>query len=98
MNSRIAILTPDNELIAVAESLPIHVLHGPDIMARTMQENHPELKRGDAYLHNSPYRGLCGDKLPRARFELVERCGHPIMIEQPEVLNAALARFLDSVE
>ena len=52
-----AILTSDNELMAVAESLPIHVLHGPDIMARTMQENHPELKRGDAYLHNSPYHG-----------------------------------------
>ena len=51
------ILTADHELAAVAESLPIHVLSGPDIMARSMQEFHPELKRGDAFLHNSPYHG-----------------------------------------
>jgi len=51
------VLTADHELLATAESLPIHVLRGPDIMARTMAENHPVLKRGDAYLHNSPYHG-----------------------------------------
>jgi N-methylhydantoinase B len=51
------ILTADHELVAVAESLPIHVLSGPDIMAASMQEFHPELKRGDAFLHNSPYHG-----------------------------------------
>ncbi|MBO6782792.1 MAG: hydantoinase B/oxoprolinase family protein [Alphaproteobacteria bacterium] len=51
------ILTADNDLAAVAESLPIHVLSGPDIMAQTMKDNHPELKRGDAFLHNSPYHG-----------------------------------------
>jgi N-methylhydantoinase B len=51
------ILTADHELLAVAESLPIHVLSGPDIMARSMAEFHPELKRGDAFLHNSPYHG-----------------------------------------
>lgn len=51
------ILTAKHELLATAESLPIHVLRGPDIMARTMAENHKILKRGDAYLHNSPYHG-----------------------------------------
>jgi N-methylhydantoinase B len=51
------ILTARHELLATAESLPIHVLRGPDIMARTMAENHPSLKRGDAFLHNSPYHG-----------------------------------------
>jgi len=51
------ILSPRHELIAVAESLPIHVLSGPDMMARTMAEYHPVLKRGDAFLHNSPYHG-----------------------------------------
>jgi N-methylhydantoinase B len=51
------ILTADNQLLAVAESLPIHVLSGPDIMAASMQEFHPELKKGDAFLHNSPYHG-----------------------------------------
>lgn len=51
------IVTADCELLAAAESLPIHVLAGPDMMARTMKEFHPKLRRGDAYLHNSPYHG-----------------------------------------
>ncbi|MBM3559350.1 MAG: hydantoinase B/oxoprolinase family protein [Alphaproteobacteria bacterium] len=51
------ILTAGHELLAVAESLPIHVLSGPDIMARSMCEFHPALMRGDAFLHNSPYHG-----------------------------------------
>ena len=51
------ILSADDQLIAFAESLPIHILSGPDVMARTMRENHPKLARGDAYLHNSPYHG-----------------------------------------
>ncbi len=51
------VLTAQHELLATAESLPIHVLRGPDIMARTMAENHPVLRRGDAFLHNSPYHG-----------------------------------------
>jgi N-methylhydantoinase B/oxoprolinase/acetone carboxylase alpha subunit len=51
------IVTHKNELLSSAESLPIHVLSGPDIMAATMKEYHPTLKRGDAFLHNSPYHG-----------------------------------------
>jgi N-methylhydantoinase B len=51
------ILTADHQLLAVAESLPIHVLSGPDIMARSVAEFHPKLQRGDAFLHNSPYHG-----------------------------------------
>ena len=51
------IVTADNQLLAAAESLPIHVLSGPDLMAAAMQEFHPVLKRGDAFLHNSPYHG-----------------------------------------
>ncbi len=51
------ILTADHELLAAADSLPIHVLRGPEIMCRTMTENHPVLRRGDAFLHNSPYHG-----------------------------------------
>ncbi len=50
-------LTGSDELLAMAESLPIHVMSGPDLMARTMKEFHPELRRGDAFLHNSPYHG-----------------------------------------
>ncbi|ABL68585.1 MULTISPECIES: hydantoinase B/oxoprolinase family protein [Paracoccus] len=51
------IITADCHLLAAAESLPIHVLSGPDIMARTMAEFHPNLRRGDAFFHNSPYHG-----------------------------------------
>ncbi|MBO23309.1 MAG: hydantoinase [Rhodospirillaceae bacterium] len=51
------IVTADHHLLTATESLPIHVLSGPDIMARWMCEVHPDLKRGDAFLHNSPYHG-----------------------------------------
>jgi N-methylhydantoinase B len=51
------ILTADDEVIAVAESLPCHSFAGPDLQARYMKEVHPILRRGDAFLHNSPYHG-----------------------------------------
>ena len=51
------ILAADNSFVAADESLPVHVLSGPDIMARHVMAFHPELKRGDAYLNNSPYHG-----------------------------------------
>ena len=51
------ILTGGDEMLAMAESLPIHVMSGPDLIARYLKEMHPELRRGDAFLHNSPYHG-----------------------------------------
>ena len=51
------VLTADCRLLVAAESLPIHVMTGPDIIAREILTHHPELKRGDAFLHNSPYHG-----------------------------------------
>jgi N-methylhydantoinase B len=51
------VLTSRHELLCWAESLPIHLLSGPDLMARAMAEFHPRLRRGDAFLHNSPYHG-----------------------------------------
>jgi N-methylhydantoinase B len=51
------VLTRDDELLAMAESLPIHVMSGPDLIARYLKESHPTLRRGDAFLHNSPYHG-----------------------------------------
>jgi len=51
------ILTGGDEMLAMAESLPIHVMSGPDLIARYMKETHPVLRRGDAFLHNSPYHG-----------------------------------------
>lgn len=51
------IVSRDCELVSAAESLPIHVLSGPDMMARSMHRYHPVLRRGDAFLENSPYHG-----------------------------------------
>ena len=51
------ILTAYYHLLSVAESLPIHVMSGPDLMARSMLDLHSDLKPGDAFLHNSPYHG-----------------------------------------
>ncbi len=51
------IITADDRLLATAERLPIHVLSGPDLMARSIKEFHPTLRKGDAFLHNSPYHG-----------------------------------------
>ena len=51
------LLTRNGDLLAAADGLPIHVLSGPDLMARSMVEFHPVLRKGDAFLHNSPYHG-----------------------------------------
>ena len=51
------ILTGDGYLLVTNEGLPIHVLSGPDIMAHVMKEFYRTLKRGDAFLNNSPYHG-----------------------------------------
>jgi N-methylhydantoinase B len=52
-----ALITADCQLLTAADSYPIHVLGGADLMARAMIEIHPDLKLGDAFLHNSPYHG-----------------------------------------
>lgn len=51
------IVTADCDLLATAECLPVHVLSGADMMARVMKDYHPDLRRGDAFLNNSPYHG-----------------------------------------
>src|SRR3954452_11331766 len=51
------VLTADCRLLAAAESLPIHIMIGPDLMTRAVLKYHPQLKRGDAFLHNNPYEG-----------------------------------------
>lgn len=52
-----AIVTADCQLLTAAESYPIHVIGGADMMAAAMLEIHPDPRPGDAYLHNSPYHG-----------------------------------------
>ena len=51
------ILTAKCELLAAAESLPIHIMIGPDLICKTILKYHPNMKKGDAFLHNSPYEG-----------------------------------------
>jgi len=52
-----SLVTAKHELLSVSEGFPIHMLRGADLMAAYMCAVHPVLKRGDAYLHNSPYHG-----------------------------------------
>ena len=51
------VITHDHELVMGAESLPIHMMSGPDLISKAISEIHPDLKAGDAFLHNSPYNG-----------------------------------------
>ncbi len=49
--------TARGELLASAVSLPVHVMGGIEPVMDLMRECHPDARRGDAYLHNSPYHG-----------------------------------------
>ena len=51
-----SIITADDQLFAAAEGLQVHVL-GAGLQTRSMRELHPELREGDAYLHNDPILG-----------------------------------------
>jgi N-methylhydantoinase B len=51
------VLTADCKMLAAAESLPNHTLIGPDLMCQAVLKHHPVMKRGDCFLHNSPYEG-----------------------------------------
>ena len=51
------IVTADHQLIKGAESLPIHMMSGPELISLAISAAHPDLRRGDAFLHNNPYNG-----------------------------------------
>ncbi len=51
-----AIITADNQVLSVAESIPIHAL-GMDMQFSDIAKHHPDFKEGDAFLHNDPYSG-----------------------------------------
>jgi N-methylhydantoinase B len=51
------ILTSDDRLVATAESIPVMIVAGPELITRYLRSVHPMLARGDAFLHNSPYHG-----------------------------------------
>tara|TARA_B100001121_G_C18700631_1_gene627680 strand:- start:1273 stop:5157 length:3885 start_codon:yes stop_codon:yes gene_type:complete len=51
-----SIVTQDNQILASAEGLPAHIF-GANLQAETMCKYHPDLKEGQAFLHNDPYEG-----------------------------------------
>ena len=51
-----SITTAENELLSSPEGVPVHVF-GSGLNSRAMTDLHPELRPGDAYLHNDPYLG-----------------------------------------
>lgn len=51
-----AIVTADNELLASAEGLPVHVI-GMEFLCEAMSDLHDDIREGDAFLHNDPYLG-----------------------------------------
>lgn len=51
-----SIVTAEDELLAAAEGLPVHVF-GSHLQTASMRELQPDLREGDAYLDNDPYVG-----------------------------------------
>jgi N-methylhydantoinase B len=52
-----AICTSNNELLASAEGLPIHIF-GSHMLTEAMEKFHKgDIREGDCYLHNDPYSG-----------------------------------------
>ncbi|MHB8531233.1 MAG: hydantoinase B/oxoprolinase family protein [Solirubrobacteraceae bacterium] len=51
-----SIITADDELFAAAEGLQVHVL-GAGLQTSSMKRLHPDLREGDAFLHNDPMLG-----------------------------------------
>jgi N-methylhydantoinase B len=51
-----SLITSENELLASAEGLPVHVI-GTEFLAEAMTDIHPDYAEGDAFLHNDPYLG-----------------------------------------
>src|SRR6185437_10794534 len=51
-----SIVTADDELLAAAEGLPVHIF-GSQLQTAEMRRRHPDLRPGDAFLDNDPYTG-----------------------------------------
>jgi len=51
-----AIITAADEVLSVAEAMPIHVF-GMHLQTASMAAHHPDFREGDAFLDNDPYVG-----------------------------------------
>jgi N-methylhydantoinase B len=52
-----AICTADNQLLASAEGLPIHIFGSHMLTAAMTRIHKRDIREGDCYLHNDPYSG-----------------------------------------
>jgi N-methylhydantoinase B/oxoprolinase/acetone carboxylase alpha subunit len=64
-----AIATADDQLLAAAEGLPVHVF-GAHLQTAAVHRAHPEMREGDAFLDNDPYgssatASICSPPRPR---------------------------------
>ncbi|MFD1332611.1 hydantoinase B/oxoprolinase family protein [Methylopila musalis] len=50
------IVTADNQILASAEGLPVHIF-GMNVQTAAIARHHPDYADGDAYLDNDPYGG-----------------------------------------
>lgn len=51
------IVTAGDEILMTGQSLPIHVMGGPDLQTKALRRFFPDVRAGDAFMHNSPYHG-----------------------------------------
>jgi N-methylhydantoinase B len=51
-----SIVTGTHELLAAADGMPVHVF-GSDRVTKSIDDLHDDIREGDAFLHNDPYRG-----------------------------------------
>ncbi len=51
-----SLVTADNQLLAVADGLPVHTFSS-HLQAASMTRLHDDLAEGDAFIHNDPYLG-----------------------------------------
>ena len=76
-----AILTGNSELPDAAEGLPVHIF-GINLQAKAMRTLHPDLREGDAFLHNDPY---LGNSHPADHATLV-----PVFVDGEHLFTAAV--------
>lgn len=51
-----AIVTGDHQLVSPGDGLPVHVF-GMHMITAEIERHHPDMRPGDAFLHNDPYGG-----------------------------------------
>jgi pimeloyl-ACP methyl ester carboxylesterase len=94
-----------DELYQEAERVPAQT-GAADLIACTTYDLEASLDKislpalvicGDEDPGSLPGSQLCAARLRGASFEQIERCGHSIMVEQPDVLTRALNEFLDAL-